>query len=134
MLAAVAAGLALCSARADIDPAYVEVLKAEIREFNSGSFVVPSNSAAWAPEPEVSSAGTSTESISEDQFSEYLRVQLPGTFILYKRLEPGQKEQIFRDYLANGDLGKVRDSVFKAFGERGRSRRSTIIRNLPSNY
>jgi hypothetical protein len=91
-----------------LDPGYIEAIEADVAEFANGEFVPPENS-AWL--------GSDSEDTSQmadlDGFSKFLQNKSPGSFIFYRKLPTEYKEQLHKDYLATGDLDRIKDDIFK---------------------
>ncbi|MEJ2455703.1 MAG: hypothetical protein P8103_16320 [Candidatus Thiodiazotropha sp.] len=91
-----------------LDPGYIEAVEADVAEFTSGEFVPPENS-AW-----LGSASEDTSQMADlEGFSKFLQNKSPGSFIFYKKLPTEYKEQLQKDYLATGDLDRIKDDIFK---------------------
>ncbi len=91
-----------------LEPGYIGAVEADVAEFTSGEFVPPENS-TWL--------GTNSKETSQmadlDGFSKFLQDKSPGSFIFYKKLPIEYKEQLQKDYLATGDLDRIKDDIFK---------------------
>lgn len=113
-----------------VDQDYVETVAAEVEEFTSGKFT-PRTQSAWAPQ--IESGGSASAAISAREFGQLLKKSLPGTYIMYRKLDSSQKNNVYKEYLKTGDLGQTRASVFKQASGRGRYSRP-VIQNLPEDF
>ncbi len=91
-----------------LDPGYIEAVEADVAEFTRGEFVPPENS-AW-----LGSKSEDTSQMADlEGFSKFLQNKSPGSFIFYKKLPTEYKEQLQKDYLATGDLDRIKEDIFK---------------------
>jgi hypothetical protein len=91
-----------------IDPGYLDAIEADVAEFTSGEFKPPENS-TWLGDVNSEEA----QLADLEGFSQYLQNKSPGSFIFYKKLPAEYKEQLLKDYLATGDLDRIKDDIFK---------------------
>ena len=91
-----------------LDTGYIEAVKADAAEFQSGEFVPPEGS-GWLG----ASLSDSIKMADLAGFSEFLQSKSPGSFIFYKKLPAEYKEQLHKDYLATGDLDRIKQDIFK---------------------
>ena len=122
-----ACGMSSAAAQALPDD-YLAAIKADAKEFATGSFVAPQNS-AWVGRGGSKAADDGTASLAA--FQSFLKKRFPGTHILYAKLADGDKSTLWKDYVKTGDLGRLRTNIFAIHS--GRSSRSsrTAINNLP---
>jgi hypothetical protein len=91
-----------------LDPGYIDAIKADMAEFTSGEFKPPENS-TW-----LESVNSEEAQLADlDGFSQYLQNKSPGSFIFFNKLPTEYKKQLYKDYLATGDLDRVKDDIFK---------------------
>ncbi|MEW8193859.1 MAG: hypothetical protein AB2793_09100 [Candidatus Thiodiazotropha sp.] len=91
-----------------IDPGYIEAVEADVEEFTTNEFHPPVNS-NWLGNAD----SRSIQLMDLDGFSTYLHDKSPGSFIFYKKLPDGYKQRLHRDYLATGDLDRIKQDIFK---------------------
>ena len=91
-----------------MDAGYIEAVKADMAEFERGAFAPPEGS-TWLG----TQHSDATQLVDLDGFSQFLQDKSPGSFIFYKKLPAEYKEQLHRDYLATGDLDRIKQDIFK---------------------
>jgi hypothetical protein len=91
-----------------IDSGYIDAIEADVAEFTTHEFHPPANS-TWLGNV----ASDSTQLMDLNAFSEYLQNKSPGSFIFYKKLPSEYKERLLKDYLATGDLDRIKQDIFK---------------------
>ncbi|MEW8690791.1 MAG: hypothetical protein AB2535_06865 [Candidatus Thiodiazotropha endolucinida] len=101
-------GVFQCGTVSAIDPGYIEAVEADVAEFASNEFHPPANS-SWMGNAD----GGSVQLMDLNGFSEYLQEMSPGSFIFYKNLPGNFKERLHRDYLATGDIDRIKKDIFK---------------------
>jgi hypothetical protein len=116
LLLSLLASLAVNSQLNAMESGYLDAIKADYNEFNSGSFAPPSES-TW-----IGSAGSdsSTSNLAYEKlqdFSLYLREVSPGTFIFYDNLPAKYKNQLHQQYLKTGNLDEIKKDIFKYSNE-----------------
>ena len=91
-----------------IDPGYLDAVEADAAEFTSQEFHPPADS-TWL------GAGDQTASPALDLagFESYLQDKSPGSYIFYQKLSFEYQERLHKDYLATGDLDRIKDDIFK---------------------
>jgi hypothetical protein len=91
-----------------LDPGYIEAVEADVAEFTTKEFHPPANS-SW-----LGSVNSESQPLMDlDGFSDYLKEKSPGSFIFYKKLPNEYKERLHQDYLATGDLDRIKQDIFK---------------------
>jgi hypothetical protein len=45
--------------------------------------------------------------------SRYIQSKSPGSYIFYKKLPTDYQQRLHRDYLATGDLDRIKQDIFK---------------------
>ncbi len=95
-----------------VDSGYVDAVEADLAEFTTGTFKAPPDS-TWVG-AEADAAGGAAPAVGDlDGFSSFLRSKSPGSFIFYKKLPVEYQEQLHQDYLATGDLERIKADIFK---------------------
>jgi hypothetical protein len=91
-----------------VDPGYLESVEADVAEFGSVEFRPPADS-TWlgAADQEASPL------LDLAGFAGYLKDKSPGSYIFYKKLSFEYQERLHKDYLATGDLDRIKDDIFK---------------------
>ncbi|MEJ2403181.1 MAG: hypothetical protein P8171_02655 [Candidatus Thiodiazotropha sp.] len=96
---------------ADVN-SYIDAVRADAEEFSTGSFTPPENSPWVAKIPDQSATGDTPQSKLED-FSNFLKDKSPGSYIFYSKLPKDYQTRLHQEYLATGDLQKVKQDIFK---------------------
>jgi hypothetical protein len=91
-----------------IDSSYIEAIEADVAEFTTHEFHPPADS-SWLG----NSDSESTSLMDLNGFSDHLQNKSPGSYIFYKKLPGKYKEQLLEDYLATGDLDRIKQDIFK---------------------
>jgi hypothetical protein len=91
-----------------IDQGYIEAIEADVAEFFTQTFHPPADS-SWLGD----TAGESAQLMDLNGFSDYLKDKSPGSFIFYEKLPSEYKKQLHQDYLATGDLDRIKQDIFK---------------------
>ncbi|MEJ2694947.1 MAG: hypothetical protein P8166_18525 [Candidatus Thiodiazotropha sp.] len=91
-----------------VDPGYLETVEADVAEFTSQEFQPPADS-TWlgGGEQEASPA------LDLAGFASYLQDKSPGSYIFYMKLSFDYQERLHKDYLATGDLDRIKEDIFK---------------------
>jgi len=89
---------------------YVSAVKADVEEFTTHEFKAPAESKWIGSADEVLSGG---ELGTLEGFSQFLLSKSPGSHIFYRKLPKSYQEQLRSDYLATGDLDRIKDDIFK---------------------
>ncbi|MCG7872539.1 MAG: hypothetical protein N0C81_02325 [Candidatus Thiodiazotropha lotti] len=95
---------------------YVDAIKADYHEFNSGTFEPPPE-LTWvgAVSTDTSNAGLAYENLQD--FSLFLKEASPGSFIFYNKLPDQYKDQLHQQYLKTGNLDEIKKDIFKYSSE-----------------
>jgi hypothetical protein len=92
-----------------LDSGYIEAVKADMSEFTTKEFQAPENS-KWMG----SDGGEEAAELNDlAGFSSYLQKKSPGSYIFYKKLPTEYQERLHQDYLATGDLDRIKQDIFK---------------------
>lgn len=91
-----------------IDTGYIEAVKADVAEFTTNEFHPPADS-SWLGGVESETA----QLMDLEGFSDYIKNKSPGSYIFYKKLPSEYKERLHKDYLATGDLDRIKQDIFK---------------------
>lgn len=91
-----------------IDTGYIDAIEADVAEFTTNEFHPPSES-DWLGNVD----SDSTQVMDLNGFSDYLQNKSPGSYIFYKKLPREYKERLLHDYLATGDLDRIKQDIFK---------------------
>jgi hypothetical protein len=94
---------------ASVSGGYLAAVQAELDEVNSGRFYLPAGS-LWTRETQ-SLANLSISSPEFREFEKLLKSKAPGTFIQFQRLHPSKRMDLYRTYVADGDLSNVRRAI-----------------------
>jgi len=95
-----------------VDSGYVDAVEADLAEFTTGSFQAPADS-TWVGVEATEADGAAPALADLEGFSSFLRSKSPGSFIFYNKLSDEYKELLHKDYLATGDLERVKADIFK---------------------
>jgi hypothetical protein len=95
---------------------YLDSIKADYEEFNTGVFKAPPES-AWITTPGDNNEITSISLETLDDFSSFLKKESPGSFIFYNVLPQQYQSQLHQDYLKTGNLEEVKKNIFKYSSE-----------------
>jgi len=93
------------------DPGYVEAVEADVAEFTTHEFQAPDGS-AWVGTSNSDGEGGGQFGTLEG-FSRFLFTKSPGSHIFYRKLPHEYQEKLYQDYLANGDLERIKEAIFK---------------------
>ena len=107
---------------------YLAAVKADVQEFKTGHFDAPADS-HWLGEGEAPGAEIAG---GLEGFNDFLRKQFPGTFILFQKLPDWKQKEIHQEYLATGDLGRLRTSIY-SFKRDAASSSGRGLRNVPKS-
>ncbi|MET0026816.1 MAG: hypothetical protein ABW101_04200, partial [Candidatus Thiodiazotropha sp.] len=91
---------------------YIDAVTADVEEFSTGSFNPPEESPWVAKIAGQSAAGGSPQEKLED-FSSFIKEKSPGSYIFYSKLPKEYQTRLHQDYLATGDLEKIKQDIFK---------------------
>ncbi|MES9942437.1 MAG: hypothetical protein ABW104_19025 [Candidatus Thiodiazotropha sp. 6PLUC2] len=91
-----------------MDTGYIDAVKADAAEFSTNEFHPPANS-MWLGDDE----NESSQVVDLQGFSEHIRTKSPGSYIFYKKLTAEYQNKLHQDYLATGDLDRVKQDIFK---------------------
>ena len=89
-------------------PDYVEAVKLDIGEFHTKVWQDQPNS-SWLPSGEKASVDGSD---TLESFNGFLQKRFPGSYILYKKLNPGDQERVWKNYVNTGNLGGIRSDIY----------------------
>ncbi|MCU7915500.1 MAG: hypothetical protein KZQ65_06255 [Candidatus Thiodiazotropha sp. (ex Gloverina cf. vestifex)] len=93
------------------DSEYLSAVKADFAEFTSNDFEISPDSPWIGSTEEQPESGGALKDV--DGFSAFLQSKSPGSYIFYKKLPTDYKERLHRDYLATGDLDRIKDDIFR---------------------
>ena len=91
-----------------LDDGYIDAIEADVAEFTTKEFSPPAES-SWLG----SEDGEAAQLADLAGFSSFLQKKSPGSYIFYKKLPTEYKEQLHQDYLATGDLERIKSDIFK---------------------
>jgi hypothetical protein len=94
------------------DKAYLEAVEADVAEFTTKAFEAPPES-PWVVSIVSDVADNTAQSGGLEEFSEFIKTKSPGSFIFYKKLTDDYKRRLLKDYLATGDLDRIKDDIFR---------------------
>jgi hypothetical protein len=106
------------------DQGYLDAVRADVEEFRTHEFEVPADS-DWVGEED----NESSQLVDLDGFSDYVRAKSPGSFIFYKKLTLEYKNKLHQDYLATGDLKRLKQDIFRFTREMKQKTRSSRYTN-----
>ncbi|MCG8489134.1 MAG: hypothetical protein MI756_16805 [Chromatiales bacterium] len=109
-------GLSLGNQLYAMQSGYLDAIKADFDEFNSGVFEPPPES-TWigSLSTDNSNAGLTYENLQD--FSLFLKEVSPGSFIFYNKLPAQYKNQLHQQYLKTGNLDEIKKNIFKYSSE-----------------
>jgi hypothetical protein len=90
---------------------YVEAVEADAAEFATHEFQAPAGS-TWTGSANAEGEGGG-QSGSLEGFSKFLLAKSPGSHIFYRKLPYAYQKKLHQDYLATGDLERIKDGIFK---------------------
>lgn len=91
-----------------IDQGYFDAVEADVAEFATQEFQPPRDSNWLGGSP-----GDTAQLMDLNGFSDFLRQASPGSFIFYDKLPVEYKHQLHSDYLATGDLERIKQDIFQ---------------------
>ncbi|MEJ2393346.1 MAG: hypothetical protein P8045_06620 [Candidatus Thiodiazotropha sp.] len=91
-----------------LDEGYIEAVKADVAEFTTKEFLPPDESSWLGSEKDETAQFADLEG-----FSGFLKEKSPGSYIFYQKLPTEYKERLHQDYLATGDLDRIKEDIFK---------------------
>jgi hypothetical protein len=95
-----------------VDSSYIDAIEADVAEFTTYEFNPPADS-SWLGNTD----SDSTRLKDLNNFSEFLQDKSPGSYIFYQTLPSEYKKRLHKDYLATGDLDRIKQDIFKYTGE-----------------
>lgn len=102
------------------DKEYLQAVEADVAEFSTNVFEISPDS------PWVASLSPTSSSVGQGEglagFSDFIKSKSPGSFIFYKKLPDEYKNRLHQDYLATGDLDRIKDDIFRYTKEVKKSR------------
>ncbi len=102
-------GVTQASSLFALDSGYIDAVKADVAEFTTQEFLPPEES-KWLGSGDSSGAGD-LDDLSG--FSRFVQSKSPGSYIFYKKLPVEYQERLHQDYLATGDLDRIKQDIFK---------------------
>lgn len=99
--------------------AYIEAVKLDVGEFETKVWVEQPNS-TWLPSGNKASVDGSD---SLESFSQFLGKRFPGSFILYKKLNPEDQKTVWQNYVKTGSLGGIRSDIYSLRRKASRANR-----------
>ncbi|MEJ2620084.1 MAG: hypothetical protein P8163_07430 [Candidatus Thiodiazotropha sp.] len=90
---------------------YLDAIKADYDEFNSGIFELPAESSWIGSEISDGSNGSLSYEKLHD-FALFLKQASPGSFIFFNILPDKYKNQLHQQYLKTGNLDKIKQDIF----------------------
>jgi hypothetical protein len=103
-----------------IDSGYIDAVKADVAEFSTNDFHPPANS-EWLGDSDSELA----QIADLKGFSDFIRTKSPGSYIFYKKLSGKYRNKLHQDYMATGDLDRLKQDIFKYTKEMKQQSRST---------
>jgi hypothetical protein len=103
-------GCAPCFCLQAAESDYVAAVRADVEEFTTHEFEAPAES-TWLGSADEVLAGGDLGTL--EGFSQFLRSKSPGSHIFYRKLPKPYQEQLRTDYLATGDLDRIKEDIFK---------------------
>ena len=89
---------------------YIDAVEADVKEFSTHEFQAPPGS-TWLGSADAALSGIQSGTL--DGFSRFLSIKSPGSHIFYRKLPKVYQEQLHSDYLATGDLERIKEDIFK---------------------
>lgn len=102
------AGSLLSHSAQALDPGYLDAVEADVAEFTSQTFTPPADT-GWLGDTD----SEAVQLADLEGFSSFLQQKSPGSYIFYRKLPTEYKEQLHQDYLATGDLDRIKQDIFK---------------------
>jgi hypothetical protein len=91
-----------------IDQEYLTAIEADVAEFTSHEFQPPADK-SWLGD----SSGDTTQLMDLSGFAAFLKEKSPGSYLFYEKLPSEYKDRLHKDYLATGDLDRIKQDIFK---------------------
>ena len=91
---------------------YLEAIKADMEEFYTHEFKPPAGS-PWVVSTDTASGGGESEFETLEAFSRFVQKKSPGSYIFYNKLPAGYQKRVHEDYLATGDLNRMKNNIFR---------------------
>jgi hypothetical protein len=98
------------------DSDYLEAIKADYEEFDTGVFIPPPGS-SWVSTRNNGSGLPSLSHEKLEDFSSFLREESPGSFIFFDKLPKQYQTQLHQNYLETGNLDEIKKNIFKYSSE-----------------
>jgi hypothetical protein len=98
-----------------VSQSYIEAVKLDMQESETKTWQQPSDS-EWFPSGEES--GTD----SMDSFQTFLQTRFPSSYLLFKKLDEGSQQQVWKNYIKTGNLGGIRSDVYSLWKQSKRKR------------
>jgi hypothetical protein len=103
------------------DKEYLDAVEADVAEFTSKVFEISPES-PWSVSTVANTSDDSTQPSGLEDFSIFIKSKSPGSYIFYKKLTDEYKRRLQQDYLATGDLDRIKSDIFRYTKEMKRSR------------
>lgn len=100
-----------------VSKSYIEAVKLDVSEFETKTWIQQPDS-EWFPSSQNFSAGRSD---SVEIFKAYLKDRLPGSYLLFNKLDEGDQNQVWRSYNKTGDLGGIRSDIYSLWKQARRN-------------
>ncbi|MET0067885.1 MAG: hypothetical protein ABW076_16195 [Candidatus Thiodiazotropha sp.] len=91
---------------------YIDAVTADVEEFSSGNFNPPPDS-TWVAKISAQNGDAGSPQAKLEDFSSFIKEKSPGSYIFYSKLPKAYQTRLHQDYLATGDLEKVKQDIFK---------------------
>ena len=109
-------GLSLGNQLYGMQSGYLDAIKADFDEFNSGVFEPPPES-TWIGSLSTDNSNAGLTYANLQDFSLILKEVSPGSFIFYNKLPAQYKNQLHQQYLKTGNLDEIKKNIFKYSSE-----------------
>jgi hypothetical protein len=90
---------------------YLDAIKADYDEFNSGIFEAPAET-NWIGSIDSDDSNTSLTYEKLEDFELFLKQASPGSFIFFNILPAKYKNQLHQQYLKTGNLDEIKQDIF----------------------
>jgi hypothetical protein len=90
---------------------YLDAVEADVEEFTTGTFSSPANS-TWVGTAQDHTTDVHVNEDKLDDFSNFLREKSPGSYIFYSKLPHEYQNRLHQEYLASGDMEKIKRNIF----------------------
>jgi len=120
-----------CAATAQaFDKDYLRAIKADVAEFHTHEFQPPKGTDSWLISTGAATSEQGGQQETLEGFSRFLREESPGSYIFFRKLPLKYKRRVHADYLATGDIRRMKQNIFN-YSKQARQERLHLPSHLP---